>query len=170
MPTSDFSSLYTLSYPYLYQLVASIYCNPQFIEDILQEIYLAAWVRFRGTVHPNPFGWLVITARHKAYDMMRRQLRETQNFIPLADEAAVSLPVSSTDTSEKQIDQLLEKEAPYRNLQPLLKDEELSLLVAYYEEGCSVAEISRRLNISDRACYMRLHRAKKKLEPLIRAS
>lgn len=170
MPTSDFSSLYSRSYPYLYQLVASIYCNPQLIEDILQEIYLAAWVRFRGSAHPNPFGWLVITARHKAYDMLRRQLREAQKFVPLENERSACLPEPSTSDSGEQMEHLLERDSPYQHLQPLLNREELSLLVAYYEEGFSVSEISKRLNISDRACYMRLHRARKKLEPLIQSS
>lgn len=170
MPASDFSTLYDRSYPYLYQLVASIHCNSQFIEDILQEIYLAAWMRFRTGTHPNPFGWLIITARHKAYDMLRRQLRETQKFIPLESQDTTCLPVPPASVPGQQLEQLFELDAPYQHIQLLLTEEELALLVAHYEDGFSVAEISERLNISDRACYMRLHRARKKLEPLVRAS
>jgi len=47
-----------------------------------------------------------------------------------------------------------------------LNEEELMLLIAYYDKGFTVTDISRQLNISDSACYMRLHRARKKLEPL----
>ncbi len=165
MPISDFSYLYSHSYPYLYQLVASIYCNPCFIEDILQEIYLAAWEHFQISTHPNPLGWLVVTARHKAYDMMRRQMRETQKFIPLGEDADLALGFSSS--FQEPMSRILEREGLYPNIRPLLSEDELTLLVAYYDEGFSVADLSRRMNISDHACYMRLHRARKKLEPLI---
>lgn len=164
MPVSDFSFLYLDSYPYLYRLVASIAHNSGLVEDILQEIYLTAWEQFRAVTPPNPYGWLIITARHKTHDIMRRRFRETQTFIPLEDDFPSTMVLPSLRL--EPMTRWIERETRYQNIRRHLNEEELMLLIAYYDKGFTVTDISRRLNISDSACYMRLHRARKKLEPL----
>ena len=168
MHPSDFSALYQSSYSYIYQLVFSVGQNHQAAEDTVQEIFLAAWVRFRGSPHPNPFGWLILTARHKAYDMLRRQMREARHFVPLdfdAEYTALSIGLFTTDETV-----LAGDECPYSRILPLLKREDFNLLIAHYDHGITIAELSEKLNISSGACYMRLSRAKKKLLPLLRES
>lgn len=164
MPISDFSFLYRNSYPYLYRLVASIVHNFGLVEDILQDIYLTAWEHFRTETPPNPYGWLVITARHKTHDIMRRQFRETQTFIPLEDD--YPSPTTLPSLRLEPMTRWIERETRYQNIRRHLNDEELTLLIAYYDKGFTVTDLSKLLNISDSACYMRLHRARKKLEPL----
>lgn len=168
MLASEFSDLYHRSYPYLYQLVGSVNPGHHAIEDTIQDIYLAAWLRFRGSPHPNPFGWLIITARHKACDQLRRQLQDSQCCIPL-DEDTPLIP-DGPDFAEQQIEHLAESEMPYRRIRALLSEDELFLLLAHYEEGLSVPELSGRLGISPGACYMRLRRARLKLAPLLQTA
>lgn len=164
MQPSDFSSLYQSSYAYIYQLVFSVSQNRQSTEDTVQEIYLAAWIRFRAKAHPNPFGWLVITARHKACDALRRQLREAKHLIPLdfGTDANLCPGIDSLCS-----DCHPESETAYEHIRPLLKQEEFYLILAHYEYGIPVAELADRMRISPGACYMRLHRARRKLAPLM---
>lgn len=163
MHSSDFSTLYHTSYSHIYQLVFSVGKNRQSAEDTVQEIYLAAWLRFRGDTHPNPLGWLILTARHKACDMLRRQMRESQRCISLdmqAEYTALSTGLFVTDD-------IISDEEPYSRIRSLLKPDEFDLLIAHYDHGLPIAELARRLQISASACYMRLHRARQKLSVLI---
>jgi len=165
MLPSEFSDLYHRSYPYLQRLVGSVTSGYHATEDTIQEVYLAAWLRFRSTSHPNPFGWLIITARHKACDQLSRQLWDSQHCIPLDEDTFIS--PGSPSFEDTQIDHLSDLEMPYPRIRRLLSSDELTLLVAFYEEGVSILDLSKRLNISPQACYMRLHRARHKLDPLL---
>lgn len=165
MQSSDFSALYQSSYPYIYQLVFSVNQNQQAVEDTVQEIYLAAWIRFRRAPHPNPFGWLVLTARHKASDMLRRQLREEKRCVPL-DLSENSLPLGTCHT-DSDTPCLWDEYSVYSHIRPLLRKDEFDLLIARYEQGFSIGELAEQLRISPSACYMRIHRIRLKLAPLI---
>lgn len=170
MQSSEFSALYQSSYPYIYQLVFSVNQDHQAVEDTVQEIYLAAWLRFRDSSHPNPFGWLVLTARHKACDMLRRRLREAKRCIPMDmhdDSNSGNYTLADAGTICGDISCLCEDASPYSNIRPLLRDEEFDLLLAHYEDGFSVNELAEKLHISPSACYMRLHRARRKLTALM---
>ncbi len=166
MHSSDFSVLYQSSYAYIYQLVFSITPNRQTAEDTVQDIYLAAWLCFRDKAHPNPFGWLILTARHKACDSLRRQIRESRRCIPLTDTAAC-VPVYTVSSAFPRPGGY-ETEMSYGQIRRLLRGDEFDLIIARYEMGFSVDELSEKLRISPAACYMRLHRARRKLEALIR--
>ena len=168
MLVSEFSDLYHRSYPYLLRLVVSDGSGHQAAEDTIQEVYLAAWLRFRHSPHPNPFGWLVITARRKTCDQLRRQLWDSQHCIPL-DENTLPCPDGPAFDDER-ISHLSDLEMPYPRSRQFLSEDELALLLAFYEEGMSIRDLSRHLNISPRACYMRLHRARHKLDPLVKSA
>lgn len=164
MHSSDFSTLYQSSYSYIYQLVFSVSQNHQTVEDTVQEIYLAAWLRFRDNSHPNPFGWLVLTARHKACDMIRRQIRDSKRCVPM-DMTTDFLPSDASLVSS--ISGFENGEPPYSQIRPLLREDEFQLILAHYEQGFSVNELADELQISPSACYMRLHRARRKLSSLV---
>ena len=65
---------------------------------------------------------------------------------------------------------MFESDPPYGRILRLLSLKELSLLLAYYEDGISISDLSSRLGITPHACQMRIHRAKKKLTPLLRTA
>lgn len=166
MLASEFSDLYHRSYPYLCQLIGS--GNPGCsVEDTIQEVYLAAWARFQHISHPNPFGWLIITARHKLSDQLRRQRKESAFCVPLDQVLEASNRIIF---HHMRIEHLWETDPPYGRVLQLLNQDELSLLLAYYEDGVPISELSSRLGITPHACQMRLHRAKKKLTPLLRTA
>ncbi|MBQ8813216.1 MAG: RNA polymerase sigma factor [Lachnospiraceae bacterium] len=166
MHSSDFSALYRASSPLIRQLVFSISKNQQAVEDIVQDVYLAAWLRFRDNTHPNPMGWLLLTARHKAYDLLRRQIRESEHYVlqDLTKDTAVIR--SGLFDNDPNLDLICEASTPYGQIQPLLRPEEFDMVLDHYDRGLSISELADKHQISTSACYMRLHRARHKLKPL----
>ena len=167
MHPSDFATLYYTSVPHIRHLVFSITKNQQALEDIVQDIYLAAWLRFRNDTHPNPMGWLLLTARHKAYDLIRRQLRESQFFLSQDLTSDTTVINSGLYSPDPHLDTVCEDQQPYAKIRCFLRKEELELLLEYYDDRLSINEIAAKRHISPSACHMRLHRARKKLEPLV---
>lgn len=166
MHASDFSALYRASYPQIRQLVFSISKNQQAVEDIVQDIYLAAWLRFRNDSHPNPMGWLLLTARHKAYDLLRRQIRESEHYVLQDLSTDTAVIHSGLFDDDPNLDMVCENTSPYQQIQPLLRPEEFDLLLDHYDRGLSIDDLAAKHRITSSACYMRLHRARRKLEPL----
>lgn len=167
MHLHDFATLYFNSVPVVRQLVFSVIGNYDNTEDILQEIYLAAWLRFRHEQHPNPMGWIMLTARNKAFDYLRRQIREAEHSLPTDLSQETSVIMAGLYENDMALDMICEEAVPYGRLSPLLQEDELNLLIEHYDHGISVPELANKLHISPSACRMRLHRARKKLKPLL---
>ena len=167
MLVSDFATLYSDSVPMVRQLVFSVTGDYDSTEDILQDIYLAAWLRFRHSHHPNPMGWLMITARHKACDYLRRRIKSA-DYCYLADfSEEASVVKTGLYRDDANLDTVCEDAAPYGRLSPLLHPDELSLLIEHYEQRVEVSALARKHHISPSACHMRLHRARKKLKSVL---
>ena len=116
--------------------------------DIAQEVFFEAYrKRIQLMDHPNVKGWLYVTASYKYKQYMAKK------------QTGVSL--------EMLEDVLPGPERPwpdYTEFQTILKDEELRLLVNYYEYGYSLDQIASAMHISKPALKMRLQRINKKVK------
>lgn len=61
-------------------------CRTADVEDCFQDIFMLAFInREKLKTHPNPVGWLYVTASNVAYDARRRNLKHEQLTISFSD-------------------------------------------------------------------------------------
>jgi len=136
-------------------------------EDLLQEVYLAAWrqmPRLRGA----PWPWLRRIALNRASDLWRRRYRERRVLAgpePAAAEAAPDPAPTPAEAAASSAD-LVRLEQALAGLRENLR------LVVYLHlwEELPMAEVAARLNLREAAARMRLHRGLKQLRHRLEAS
>ena len=122
--------------------------------DIAQESYLAAWTGLRNLRNPQSFfPWLRQLTRNQAHQWRRKNTRE------IADEPSLSVaadprpaPDQKLLDSEEQrlLDEVLDQ----------LPDEAREVLVLYYREEKSTAQVALLLGISEEAVRQRVSRSR----------
>ena len=122
--------------------------------EAAQETFLVAWRRFEVfRSSENQVGWLKVTAKNVALNMMTRALREQKLFISMGEVPentaveAGELPVSV---------ELL--------FQNMMTEDEIHLLKRIVLEKATYLELAKELNISVWACQKRMQRLLKKLK------
>ena len=61
-------------------------CRTADVEDCFQDIFMLAFInREKLKTHPNPVGWLYVTASNVAYDARRRNLKHEQLTVSFSD-------------------------------------------------------------------------------------
>jgi RNA polymerase sigma factor (sigma-70 family) len=126
-------------------------------EEAVQEavaIALRTWRR--DGVPPNPAGWLTVTARRRAIDVLRRRTRESQ----LADELAEDPTVGAT-TAERPGDERLPM--LFGCCHPALRVEARLALTLRAVVGMSTPQIARAFLVPEATMAQRLVRAKRKI-------
>ena len=123
--------------------------DDELAKDVAHDAFVVAQKKIDELItHPNPVGWLYITAHHIA-DRERRKACHKE------------LPLENHEycLTEGQSE-------PEPSLEELLPDEfsadEKKLLVLRFEEQCSYAEISERCGMSQANCRQKMSRLKKK--------
>ncbi len=133
---------------------------PDEVEDLLQEILLAVHNQ-RHTYDPTqPLGaWLYAIAKYKLIDCLRRRARREWLHAPLDDESALLATVDGeASEARRDLAQLLATLPPRHRLP-----------IEYVKlRGLSVAEAARRLNMSESAVKVGVHRGLKALATKIR--
>jgi RNA polymerase sigma factor (sigma-70 family) len=127
-------------------------------EDVLQDVLLAIHLK-RGTWDPSrPIGpWLAAIVRNKVIDSFRRRGRHID--VPIDDvidtlRAEETLPDADSQGIERMVAQL--------------KPGQRDVVMAISIEGASVRQAAERLNLSEGAVRVALHRALKSLAALYR--
>ncbi|SHI12460.1 RNA polymerase sigma-70 factor, ECF subfamily [Sporobacter termitidis DSM 10068] len=136
--------------PKLFRYVYTLLCDYHEAEDIVQDVFIAAYrgqARFDGE---NESAWLYKIAYNKSIDCMRR--RKTVSFQELHED---------TLAAEQNFDAGYSP-AVIRALRRLT-DEERAILLARITESLSYEELAGRLRLSEPAVRKRYERAKKKL-------
>jgi RNA polymerase sigma factor (sigma-70 family) len=128
-------------------------------EDVVQEVLLAVHLK-RGTWdRTRPIGpWLSIIVRNKLIDALRRRGRRVD--IPIED---VAETLAAHDGAEDESD--------LRDVERLLarlKDPARDIVRSISLEGKDVRETAKRLNMTEGAVRVALHRALKTLADLYR--
>lgn len=133
--------------------------DPTAAEDLSADVLLAALTALRkGQVISHPHAWVWQVARHRyaawAEDKRRRQSREAEeaeaDHIP-APEDALSALIHEEDAA------LMRRELAF------IRREHRELIVAYYMEDRSVADIARRLSLPVNTVKTRLRRCRSKI-------
>jgi RNA polymerase sigma-70 factor (ECF subfamily) len=122
-----------------------------FEEDIVQESLLAIH-KARHTYNPaRPFRpWMFAIVRHKSVDMLRRQSRQAPPYDKYAEEAT-----EQNRLTEPGADALIESEQLFSGMGATSRQ----ALVLTKVMGLTMAEAATKLNISESAMKVRVHRA-----------
>ena len=127
-------------------------------EDIVQDVLLAVHLK-RGTWDPTrPIGpWLAAIVRNKVIDAFRRRGKRID--VPIDDIIeTLATPEAAPDPDVKLLSELMAK----------LKDSQRSIVTAISLEGASIRQTAERLEMSEGAVRVALHRALKSLAALYR--
>lgn len=127
-------------------------------EDIAQEVFITAWRRMGQLRNPDSFlPWVRQTTRHRAYNWLRDHRREDRSAHAqdklVATASQLQAPPEAVQEDERQ--QLLNQA-----LMALTADLR-EVVILYYREGQSVAQVARLLDLSTDAVKQRLSRARK---------
>lgn len=134
-------------------------CRTADVEDCFQDIFMLAFInREKLKTHPNPVGWLYVTASNVAYDARRRNLKHEQLTISFSDvveylgEDGIDIAefhsdaVEETEDNRKKrvLDELCDKEKELYRLKYVEKKDN-RYLAEYYSttEGCIRARLSQ---------------------------
>jgi RNA polymerase sigma factor (sigma-70 family) len=128
------------------------------IDDIVQEILLAIHAA-RHTYRPEqPFrNWMYGVARHKMIDYMRKHGRVNANEV--SDDELVTLMGDHANTPEEA---LLGKDVKKALAQ--LPDKQREVLLMTRVEGFSMAEVAKKLGMTETAVKVTAHRATKRMK------
>ncbi len=142
--------LYNRYSPLLYTLIKKIAVNKELAEDILTEVFEIIWKRIElfDIYSGNVYTWLVMLARNKAVDTIRRNNKE------------LKMPEYNNDYEENYIVPKLSKEIDTMDLETTLKikdsfasalnkltDAQQYVIYLAYYEGLTQKEIAEKLNI-----------------------
>jgi RNA polymerase sigma-70 factor (ECF subfamily) len=128
------------------------------VEDVVQEILLAVHLKRNTWMSDQPFSpWLNAIARHKLIDVLRRKGRRGE--VPIDDLVEV-LPDTAEppETSQGELSRLVSR------LEGKQKDVVNSISI----DGASIRDTAAKLNMSEGAVRVTLHRGLKKLALLYR--
>jgi len=130
-------------------------------EDVLQEAFASAMMRWRDGLPDNPEGWLVQTAKNRAIDHLRAQIRRPGQ--PVDDQTAVPELVAEQafDDGDTRDDQLcMIFMCCHRDLEPKYRIP----LILRTLCGFSLAAVSRALILPLSTIKKRLYRARQRLK------
>lgn len=149
--------------PYL-RGTARRYCErfgapPADIEDVVQEVLLAIHLKRGSWDSTRPLGpWLATIVRNKMIDTMRRRGRQV--MVPIEDVIEV---LEAEETAPALLQQDAEK------LLAQLKPPQRDIVEAISLGGVSIRDTAVRLQMTEVAVRVALHRALKKLAALYRS-
>jgi len=122
-------------------------------EDIVQETLLAMHLKRESWDEAQPLQpWLRAIARHKLIDHLRR--RGFREFVDI-DDHAETLASPQEPQEDASVD--------VRRMLSVLTERQRLIVEAISIEGCSAADVGRRLDMSEGAVRVALHRALKLL-------
>ncbi len=131
-------------------------------EEALQEAFAAAVQQWPSDGAPDePVGWLVLTAKHKAIDRLRRGSLYTEKLGALAEIAALERATRGTDDDHPIEDDLLR--LLFTCCHPALAIDAQIALALRTLGGLTTEEIARAFLVPVATLAQRLVRAKKKI-------
>lgn len=156
----EFEKLYRRYSPILFKFIAKRLGKSQnIVEEIFQETIVAAWRGFKAFKHKSSyFTWLCRIALNKIADYYHDQVNENSKLIvPLLD--SLNLTDTKNLSPEENI-ALKELKSSVNDCLNLLPLKIRQLLWFRYWRDMSYEQISKLLNISERAVEGRIYRAK----------
>lgn len=143
-----FDKLYSENYKELLKYAYRLTYEKNFVEEIVQDAFVEAYKKIELLQqHENPVGWLYITVKNISKAYLRENIY-IKNALPLED-----CDIAMTD-----------KESEEMVLLNYLTKDEIDIIIKFYKDKKSLAEISSEYKISLSACKMRLKRAREKFK------
>lgn len=148
--------------PYVSAIVWNILRNamtPQDAEEVVSDVFLAAWNQAKDIKPECIKAWLGAVARNKA----KSKLREMGQELPL-EEDILELPDENTpDTAaEKAEEQQLVRKAIDR-----LGEPEREIFLRHYYYAQTVREISKRMHLNESTIKTKLSRGRLRLKTIL---
>ena len=139
--------------------ILRLYMTPEDAEEVVSDVFLAAWNQAEEITPGSAKAWLGAVARNKAKNKLRQMGRELpleEDFLDIPDE---NTPVSAAEAAEEQrlvrkaVDQLGEP------------DREIFLRHYYYAQ--TVQEIGERMHLNESTIKSKLRRGRMRLKTLL---
>ncbi len=126
-------------------------------EDVVQEAFTAALTAWADRIPPNPGAWIVVTARHRAIDRLRREAKREQKH---AEAVLVHPPPEPEEVGPVADDQL---RLIFTCCHPALAPEAQVALTLRTLGGLTTPEVARAFLVPEPTIAQRIVRAKKKI-------
>ena len=156
-----YTALYNAQQPRVYAYAVSR-AGRQLADEVVAETFLVAWRRF-ADIPPAPLPWLLVVARTVLLEQYRAETRRQSLVAELR-----------TWTGEQELrtgdvaDEVTERTSVLAALTHLSEDDlELVTLVSWH--GLTPREVARVIGCSTATYFVRLHRARKRLEQAMAA-
>lgn len=143
-------ALYNRYSTILYTLIKAIVSEDRLAEEVLSEVFVIIWKKINhfNFDNPNVYTWLIMLARNKAVDTIRRQ-RSGVESEPYSDayEDKYIIPRLHPNTKPIELkDALAMTGRMKRGMEDLTDAQQYVIHLAYFE-GLSESEIAAKLNI-----------------------
>jgi RNA polymerase sigma factor (sigma-70 family) len=156
-----FQRLYHQSHPYVIARISAIIEQFEVVQDIEQEVWLAAFLALPTLQSPETFlAWIGRIATRYAWRWAQKQKIQA-----ILLDAKLADDLVGTDDPLEHILQEEQGEA-IDSLLRLATANEREVLMAFYLEELSIAEIVQRSGLSQAAIKSRLHEGRKRLRSL----
>jgi len=147
---------------YLYAALA----DEQAARDIVQEVFLVAWQKREALLtHPNPGGFLFLTAKNLAQKARReafvRMAREE-----LDGDGRLEAQPDGTNLIETALDRAVDESAYIDAVLGQLSPEKQKLYSLYYIKGWSMSEIAAQYHLEETAVRMRYVRLRREIRAI----
>lgn len=144
-------------------IALSIVRDAELSRDVAQDVFLSAWRDLGKLRDPNSLlPWLRQLTRHRAYHVLRTERRRERRVT--ADDADTLLAMAADPRPHADAAMIADEE---RRLLAIvldeLPDETRDVVVLYYREGESTAQVAELLGLSEANVRQRLSRARKQL-------
>jgi RNA polymerase sigma-70 factor (ECF subfamily) len=146
--TSAFEHLYLRYSSILYSLIKKIVSSEEISEKILMEVFLILWKRIEDFKPDTVFTGLILLARNKSLDYLRRQRENTE--LPEYDddyERFRILPIISKEIKPVKLQDALKVKYEIGEMIKSLTDAQRYVMSLFYFEGLNETEISEKLKI-----------------------
>jgi RNA polymerase sigma-70 factor (ECF subfamily) len=150
--------------------------GPELAADTQQEVWLAVFRGIARLTNPRAFRtWLYQTTRNRAIDVLRRERRESELFLPATPEApqpAAETPDPLLESQDRQSlkEGMAELSAPHLEVLLLRYWEEMSYSEIALIVGCSVGTVRSRLHHAKRRLREAIDRLQDRAETVIRST
>lgn len=144
-------------------IALSIVRDAELSRDVAQDVFLSAWRDLGELRDPNSFlPWLRQLTRHRAYHVLRTERRRGRRITAEDTDVLIARGVDPAPHAGAQM--LAEEERQLlATVLDELPDETREVVILYYREGESTAQVARLLGISEANVRQRLTRARARL-------
>ena len=129
------------------------------VEELVSDVFLTLWQWRKRLRTDNLRSWLLITARNRARDWLRKQK-------PVTTEPEDWLQIADTDA--ERLAEVRERNGILRRALDQLDQETRELFLRHYFYGQSTSEMAEELKLNRSTIKNRLARGRKKLKDILK--